>query len=215
MTIFNGSYSPDRVPLVLLRGNVQPKFFSCSLPGEVRFSQNVLITKAKGNRIIEIDNRPAVEFVEKLGLIIQGVAEVLYAFPIVVDYHDGTEPKIFTVSKIDTDGSLVSEQDIPVGGTVTIGTINGELVIDSTRHLLDQIMETPPQNALIVVSCLSRVLTLRDSLEEIEVVQRRFMDLPMPFVFFSSGGEVCPLYRSPQGKPVNAFHQFTIIACII
>jgi hypothetical protein len=215
MTIFNGEHSPDRVPLVLLRGNVQPKFFSCSLPGEVRFSQHVKITKAKGNRIVEIDNRPAVEFVEKLGLIHQGVAEVLYAFPIVVDYHDGTEPRIFTVSKIDTDGSLVSEQDIPVGGTVNIGTIGGDLVIESTHHLLDQIMETPPQNGLILVSCISRILTLRDSLEEIDVVQRRFRDLSMPYVLFSSGGEVCPLYRSPQDKPMNAFHQYTIIACII
>jgi hypothetical protein len=215
MTIFNGNHYSDRLPMVLLRGNVRPRFFSCSLPGEVRFSQTVFITKAKGNRLIEIDNKPAVEFIKRLGLINQGVVEVLYAFPIVVDYHDGTPPRVFTISRIDPDGSLVSEQDIPVGGTVSIGTISGDLVIESTRHFIDQIKDVPEENGLILVSCFSRILTLQDPMEEITIVQKHFKDSSMPFLFFSSGGEVCPLYKSGQDKPFNAFHQFTIIACII
>jgi hypothetical protein len=221
MTIFNGNHYSDRLPLVLLRGDVHPRFFACALPGEVRFSQNVAITQSKGNRIISIDNRPAVEFLERLGIIGRGKqdilfgVEVLYAFPVVVDYHDGTPPRVFTISKIDTDGSLISEQDIPVGGTVNIGTISGELVIESTRHIIDQIKETPARNGLILVSCFSRILTLQDPLDETAVVLRQLKDLPVPFLLFSSGGEVCPLYKSGQDKPVNAFHQFTIIACVI
>jgi hypothetical protein len=215
MTIFNGDHFSDQLPVVLLRGNVHPRFFTYSLPGEVRFNQNVKITRAKGNRVIEIDHKPAVEFMERLGLIKQGVAEVLYAFPIVVDYHDGTEPRVFTISRIDPDGSLVSEQDSPVGGTVNIGTISGDLVIESTTRLIDQIKEIPAQNGLLLVSCFSRILTLQDPLEEINVVQRQLRDLAVPFLLFSSGGEVCPLYKSGQDKPINAFHQFTIIACVI
>jgi hypothetical protein len=222
MTIFNGDHYSDRLPMVLLRGNVHPRFFSCSLPGEIRFNQNVVITESRGNRIISIDNKPAVEFLERLGIISRGGenvlfgAEVFYAFPIVVDYHDGTQPRVFTISRIDTDGTLVSEQDIPVGGTVNIGTISGDLVIETTRHILNQISETPEQNGLLLVSCFSRILTLQDPLEEILVVQRQLRDSSMPFLFFSSGGEVCPVYDvGGNNKLVNAFHQFTIIACVI
>jgi hypothetical protein len=221
MTIFNGDHYPDRLPLVLLRGNVHPHFFSCSLPGEVRFNQNVIITQSRGHRIISIDDKPAVEFLERLGIIsrrnqdILFGAEVFYAFPIVVDYHDGSPPRIFTISRIDTDGALISEQDIPTGGTVNIGTIGGDLVIETTRHILDQIGEIPEQNGLLLVSCFSRILTLQDPMEEILVVQKRLRDSSMPFLFFSSGGEICPIYRSGNSKPVNTFHQFTIIACVI
>jgi hypothetical protein len=215
MTIFNGDHYSDQLPLVLLRGNVHPRFFAYSLPGEVRFSQDVKITQSKGNRIIEIDHKPAVDFMNRLGLINQGVAEVLYAFPVVVDYHDGTQPRMFTISRIDPDGSLVSEQDIPVGGTVNIGTISGELVIESTSRLIDQIKEIPAQNGLLLVSCFSRILTLQDPLDEVNIVQKQLRDLPMPFLLFASGGEVCPIFRSGQDKPINAFHQFTIIACVI
>jgi hypothetical protein len=215
MTIYNGNHYSDQMPVVLLRGNVQPKFFSCALPGEMRFNQSVAITESRGNRIITIDHKPAVEFLENLGLISQGAAEVFYAFPIVVDYHDGMPPRVFTISRIGMDGSLFSEQDIPVGGTVSIGTISGELIIESTQHLIKQIKEIPEQNTLILVSCFSRILALQDPLDEITIVQKLLRDASVPFLLFSSGGEVCPIHKIGQDTLLNTFQQFAIIACVI
>ncbi|MDR2375559.1 MAG: FIST C-terminal domain-containing protein [Treponema sp.] len=214
VTIFNGSAHPDRLAMLLLRGNVHPRFLTRSLPGEPRFSHKFNITKVQANRIISINNRPAVEFLERLGVINTDEVEVFYAFPIVVDYEDGSPPKIFTISKADTDGSLISELDIPAGGTASIGTINGTLVVASTRHIIEQIKEIPEASVMFLASCFSRVLTLRDSLEEVDVVIKQLRDWPVPFVFFSSGGEICPIFKDGQEKPINSFHQFTIVACV-
>ncbi|MDR0730600.1 MAG: FIST C-terminal domain-containing protein [Treponema sp.] len=214
VTLFNGSSYPDRLVMVLLKGDVHPRFLACSLPGEPRFSHKFTITRVQANRIISINNRPAAEFLEKLGVINTGEVEVFYAFPIVVDYGDGSQSRVFTISKIDADGSLISEQDIPEGGTVNIGTLNGDLVIASTQHIIEQIKEIPEPSVLLLVSCFSRILTLRDSLEEVNLVIKQLRDWPLPFVFFSSGGEICPILQDGQDKPINSFHQFTIVACV-
>jgi hypothetical protein len=214
MTIFNGDSYSDRLVMVLLKGTVRPRFFAYTLPGEPRFSQRFTITKAERNRILTINDRPAVEFLERLGVINKGGVEVLYAFPIVVDYEDGTKPRVFTISRVDPDGSLISGQDIPVGGVVNIGTISGGLVIASTTQILKQIKETTGADGLILVSCFSRILTLQDPLEEVSLVIKQLREWPVPFVFFSSGGEICPIHKDGQDKLANEFHQFTIIACV-
>jgi hypothetical protein len=214
VTIYNGESYPDRLVMVLFRGEVRPRFYAFSLPGEPRFSQKFTITRAKGNRILSINDKPAVEFLERLGVINRGAVDVLYAFPIVVDYGDGSPPLLFTINKVEKDGSLISERDIPTGGTVNIGTINGSLVIASTRHIIERIKETQEPSFLFLVSCFSRILTLQDSLEEVNLAIKELRDWPAPFVFFSSGGEICPILTSGQDKLVNAFHQFTIIACV-
>jgi hypothetical protein len=217
MTVFNGSSYPDRLAMVLLRGNVHPRFVIHSLPGEPHLKQQFNITEARENKIFSIDNMPARDYFKKLGLVGQDPdkdeMQVIYAFPIVVDYGGGKPSKYFTISLIDEDGALVSEQDIPLGGTAVIGTISRDLVLASTRHVLRQIGEMRDANGIILLSCFSRVLTLQDSLEEVNMVIKQMRDLPVPFVFFSSAGEICPVQEEDGLK--NKFHQFTIIACIL
>jgi hypothetical protein len=215
MTIFNGEHYSDRMSVVLLRGNITPRFFACSLPMEANFDQDAIITEVNGNRIISIDNMPAAAFLEKIGLITQSAIDIIYAFPIMVDYHDGSESRLFAISKIDTDGSLISEQDIPVGGSLKVGTIEGELIIKSTRYSIEQIKEIPGKSGVLLISCISRILTLQDSMEEITLIRQQLQDLPVPFLYFYSGGEICPLYKPGKDTPVNTFHQFTFVACII
>jgi hypothetical protein len=217
MTIFNGNSCADRMTMILLRGNVHPRFISHSLPGEPHLKQKFTITGARENRIFSINNMPAREYFKRLGLMGQSPDEdemqVLYAFPIVVNYDNGEPSKCFIVSLADKEGALVSEQDIPLGGTAVIGTISGELVLASTRQVINQIMNMPDVGGIILLSCFSRVLSLQDTLEEVNMVIKRLRDLPAPFVFLSSAGEICPVEEGEGLK--NKFHQFTIIACVL
>jgi hypothetical protein len=218
-TIYNGGHYADRLSLVLLRGNVKPRFFACSLPCGGQVMRDAVITEAKGNRLISINNMPAAVFMEKLGIVNQGDVDIFYVFPLVVDSHDGSDPRVMAVSKVEAGGALVSEQDVPMGGTVTIGAIDEKLVIESARYLVDRIKQTPAGNGLLVFSCLSRVLTLQNPIEEITLFRQEFADLPGPFLYAYSGGEICPLYKPDkhkpeEDKPVNSFHQFTIVACV-
>ncbi|MDR0641531.1 MAG: FIST C-terminal domain-containing protein [Treponema sp.] len=216
MTIFNGDHYPDLLVMVLLRGNVQPRFFSHSLPGETHLNRKFTITKAEGNRIISIEGKPAVKYMEEMGLINRTTMDVFYAFPLVVDYDNGESSRAFVISQVDADdNSLISEQDIPQGGTANIGAINGDLVMASTCGLIDQVKKTAGScNGLLLVSCFSRTLALQDPLEEINLVIKRMRDWPVPFVFFSSGGEIYP-EPNKKGELVNNFHQFTIVACVL
>jgi hypothetical protein len=215
MTIFNGDHYPDRLAMILLKGNVQPRFFGHSLPGETHLNKKFTITKAEGNRIISIENKTAVKYMEELGLVNQATMDVFYAFPIVVDYDNGESSRDFTISRVDKDGTLVSEQDIPQGGIANVGAISGELVMASTRNLIRQIKEAAGQcNGIIVFSCFSRALALQDPLEEINLVIKQMRDWPVPFVFLSSGGEIYPA-PNEGGELINSFRQFTIIACVL
>jgi hypothetical protein len=98
---------------------------------------------------------------------------------------------------------------------VAIGTIDEELILQSTRHFIDGIKEAAGQDGLFIVSCLSRILTFEDSMREIAFIRQQLSDFPAPFLYIYSGGEICPLYKPGEDKPVNAFHQFTIVACVI
>jgi hypothetical protein len=213
-TIYNGEAYQDRLVMVLLKGNVHPRFFAYSLPGEPRFNQKFTITQVDKNRIISINDRPAVEFLENIGVINRKGIDIFYAFPLVVDHEDGSPPLVFVVSRVDPDGSLVSEMSIPPGGTVNIGTTSGTLVLASAQRIIEQIKTVPEPSVLFLVSCFSRVLTLQDSLEEVDYVIKQLKDWPAPFVLFSSGGELCPIFMAGQDKPVNTFHEFTICACV-
>jgi hypothetical protein len=219
MTIFNGNSYTDRMAVILLRGNVHPRFISHSLPGEPHLQQKFTITEARGNRIFSIDNMPARDYFKKLGLVGQNPDEdemqVIYAFPIVVEPGNGEPSQYFTISLIDEEGALVSGQDIPQGGTAVIGTISGDLVLASTRLVLRQLEEMADAAGIILISCFSRVLTLQDTLEEVNLVIKQMRNLPLPFVFLSSAGEICPVPGDKQGELKNKFHQFTIIACIL
>jgi hypothetical protein len=215
MTIFNGDHFPDRLAMVLLRGNLRPRFFSHSLPGDTYLNKKFTITKAEKNRIILIDNKPALKYMEELGLINQTTMDLFYAFPLVVDYGNGELSKAFTISHVDADGTLISAQDIPQGGTANIGTISGELVMASTRDLISQIKETAEHcNGVILVSCFSRVLALQDPQAGLDLVVKQMRDCPAPFVFISSGGEIFPA-PNEKGELVNSIHQFTIVACVL
>jgi hypothetical protein len=215
MTIFNGDHYPDRLTMILLRGDVQPRFFSHSLPGETHLNKKFTITGAEGNRIISIEGKPAVKYMEELGLINQATVDVFYAFPIMVDDGSGEPPRAITISQVDADGTLVSEQDIPSGGTANVGAISREMVMASTRNLINRIKgETERHDGLILISCFSRVLALQDPLEEINLVIKQLRDWPVPFVFFSSGGEICPT-PNEKDEMANNFHQFTLVACVL
>jgi sugar (pentulose or hexulose) kinase len=66
--------------------------------------------------------RAAVEYLKKIGLIQgDGSLDVIYAFPIEVNFHDGSPRRIFAIYSINPEGSLTSGGSIPVGSTLYIG----------------------------------------------------------------------------------------------
>ncbi|MDR1929453.1 MAG: FIST C-terminal domain-containing protein [Treponema sp.] len=217
MTIYNGGAYQDRLALLLFFGEVNFKFFSITFPGQKTIGLSARITAAKGNRIISLDNRPAVEYLEKIGLYDKGNINMAYAFPVIVDFHDGSEPKTWNILNVNDDGSLNSffdfEDGVPEGSTISLTTATGELVLETASRLAEMIKKEPGSGGVFIFSCFSRSVIFLDSRAEINHMREELKDFTAPYLMMSAAGEYCPYY-SGGGQMVNRSLVHSIIACI-
>jgi hypothetical protein len=218
MTIHNGTAYTDRLALLLLSpasagDTLKPQFSIDSTHNQKFHSQTALVTGADNTRIISIDNIPAAAYLERIGLIQNGAAKLLFAFPVTVDYHDGGEPRICVVYSVEPDGSLICGSSITRGSTLQIGTSTSENVLISASHIIGKVRAGQNRNGLLLVSCFSRNVVLSDPREEMELVQKQMEDSPLPYIFLYAAGEPCPEYDEAGGL-CNRYHQHSITSCI-
>jgi len=114
-TIYNGGAHPDRLCLMMLAGDVKPRFLTNSIIKQDIFYHKARITGAEGNRLISIDNMPAVKYMEKIGVLENGAIEAIAAFPILADPQDGREPKLLVFTGIDPDGAMICVSNVTAG----------------------------------------------------------------------------------------------------
>ncbi|MDR1948801.1 MAG: FIST C-terminal domain-containing protein [Spirochaetaceae bacterium] len=213
-TIYNGAAYSDRLALLLLSGGREPQFFVDSIPHKKTRSQQAVITEAEGNRMFSINNMSAVSYMERIGLINDGVIDLLYAFPLVIDNHDGEKPWPCVIVGIGPDGALLCGGSILPGSTLSIGSPLGEDVLTTAARIVEIAKQKQDRDGLLIFSCFSRNVALVDSGDEMKLVQKLMADSSLPYIFLYSAGEICPLCTG-DGKIVNRFHQYSIISCIL
>ncbi|MDR2303007.1 MAG: FIST C-terminal domain-containing protein, partial [Treponema sp.] len=216
LTIHNGTEYNDRMVLLLLSSAgalLEPKFAIDSIIKQAFHSQPALVTAADNTRIISINDMPAAAYLEQIGLIQNGVSELLFAFPITVDGHDGSKPKICTSYAIDSDGSLILGRSITEGSTLNIGTSTAENVLITASRIISKTKTERNRNGLFIVACYSRNIVLLNPNDEMELVKKQMEDSALPYIFLYAAGEICPEYDSTGGL-YNQYHQYSIISCI-
>jgi hypothetical protein len=213
-TIFHGEAYSDRVALLFFKGPVNPRFFSLPFAGKYIFAQDAVITGVAGNLITGINNKPAVSFIENLGLI-EPNSQGGLIFPLLIDYHDGTGPYVAIVHSVTADGALITSRNLQVGGALSIGSVSIEDVLESARTLAQAVKETGDGSGLIIFSCFLRSIVMGGKpLAEIEVIQKELAGFPAPYLFLYSGGELCPRYTE-SGDFTNRFYQYALVACLL
>jgi hypothetical protein len=218
LSIFNGEAYKDRIPMLLITGVRKFKFFLVALPGQEYLRQQAVVTATEDNRIIDLDKEPALNYLKKIGLIQgDGSSDIMYAFPIEVNFHDGSPPRMFAVYKVNSDGSITCGCSVPVGTTICIGSISGNLVLETASRIINQIKRERDDNkeycGLLISACFSRNIVLSDPSDEMTLIQKQLKDFPLPYIFLYVGGEYCPKYAG-NGQTVNGFFQYTIAACL-
>jgi hypothetical protein len=212
-TIYRGEAYDDRMVLLFLRGRVKPRFFSFPFPRNSFFSQDAVITSARGSLITTINNKPAVSFLEELGLTQKGSYSVSSAIPLVVDYRDGTLPQILIVQNISPEGNLICTRNAQAGGVLNIGTVNREYVLESAKALIQEIRQTGSCAGVFIFSCMMRNVALGgNAMAEIDMIQKELAGFSGSYLLCYSGGELCPR-PAESGGTRNTFEQYALIAC--
>lgn len=210
--IFNGRGYRDRMAGILVGEGLSPAFFIASVAEEKVLRQKAVITASKDNLLIAVNNMPALDYMEELGLVKKGSVEGVKGVPFLIDYGDGTRPVVRNAFGLTPEGSIVFGGSMPTGVTLGIGAIDYDDVIRTTREMVESVLAGDKKDALLMFSCIGRNFALNfDTLAELQTVEDTVAGA-IPYQMTYSGGEFCPMKRE-DGSLVNRFHNDTIIAC--
>jgi hypothetical protein len=213
-TIYGGAAFSSQAALLLVDGGEQPRFFSSLFPETSVLPGEAVITAASGNVITGINNKNALDFLRELGIARSGLTDMFSALPLVID-RDG-EQEVAFIHQIRTDGSLLCGRNVRTGSLLRLGCATADYVLESAASVACAVtQESRKRNGLIMCSCFSRLTALGGNpMAEIERVRSVRSGAAEPWLFFYSGGELCPR-RVPSGETENRFHQNALIACAL
>jgi hypothetical protein len=214
--IFNGEHYRDKMALILVYGDIRPKFYLASVSRDKLLDKPALVTSSEGHILKELNGRPVVEYFEAMGLT--KASETSYAMtslPFMLDYGDGTPPVSKVFVGLNEQKHAICAGAMPKGSTLYIGVFDKEDVIFTSGNIIEQVLgELEHPSVLIGYSCISRSITLgSDVLGEVNIVLKKIAGR-LPFMMAYSGGEMCPTQINPS-VAINRFHNNTFILCII
>lgn len=212
--IHNGQALRNALSMILVSGNLRPRFVVASISEQNQHRQHAVITSSDGSLLKEVNGLSVKDYLSSIGLL-QGVSiESIISLPFVVNFNDGSQPLARALYALHEDGTAACGGLMPEGGTLAICQMDTHDVLLTAEQSLSQLMEHEGLGGLILFSCLGRNMALGLSpMAEIEKVQEK-MGRARPWHLAYSGGEVCPVY-SPEGRELNRFHNFTFIGCAI
>ncbi|MDR2075568.1 MAG: FIST C-terminal domain-containing protein [Desulfovibrio sp.] len=210
-TLHNGLIWRNRLVLLLIQGPLAPSFF-LQLPRHRQMPMDqdeALITAAKDNRILSINNMPAVAYLEKIGLVREGILDTLYAVPFFLK-PPGQDETLCSCAA-EPDGSIACMGRVFPNSLLRFGILSNDSVLESAEEMAATIRKTAGDPALILLfSCSSRTVALQDHLAEMALLRERLAGLP--FVFTHAAGEFCP---RPSVTPRSVFQQYSLTGCLI
>jgi hypothetical protein len=217
--IHNGEAYLDRYAFVLLSGNIHPRFIMGSISSEKISREKGLVTAAQGNQLQTIDGKPVVEYLQSIGITRSedGTIVGINSFPFIVDYNDGTTPIVVAMFANTPEGYAVCGGNIPVGATLSVGSINAEEILATTAATLTSALDSEKIRCILMFSCVGRYFSLGyQPMAEIEKVRELLKDTGIPYQFTYSGGELCPVYSREKGTSVttNRSHNDTFVGCV-
>ena len=213
----DGEQHRDRMALILVYGNIQPKFYIANISQSRVLEKSALVTKSAGHILMEVNGQPVANYFEDLGLT--KASETQYAMsnlPFLLDYNDGT-PKVSKIFvTLTPEKYAICAGAMPEGSTLHIASSDKDDVLLTTGKAIDLMLKDIKDNTggLLIYSCISRGMTFgADQFKEIEIVRQK-IGASVPFMMAFSGGEICPTQVSDD-KAINRFHNNAFIACLI
>ncbi|MDR2019652.1 MAG: FIST C-terminal domain-containing protein [Treponema sp.] len=209
---YNGEAYPAAMSLAVMAGNVAPEFLSVSVNEENILKQKAVITGVSRNILQTVNNMPAIQYLESIGLVKDGDVGGLISMPFIIYLEDGS---ILIRACIGSDGAggLVLCGAVPVNSTIALATMGFEDVISSTEGKVKEALAAAGDRGILMYSCAARNWGLSmQPMAEHEKVKECLKDRPYHFVY--SGGEIFPS-RLGGGRVVNHLQNDSLIICML
>ena len=218
--LYNGAAFRDRYAFVLLSGELKPRFYVANISNEKVFREKGVVTASKGNQLQTVNDRPVVDYLVSLGLRKNedGSITGINSFPFIMDQNDGMMPVVRAVFALTPEGHAVCGGNVPVGATLSVGTIDATSVLEITEERISQALAAEPKpDVMLMYSCVGRYFSLGyNPTSEVEKMKELLGEANIPYHFAYSGCELCPVYAS-NGKEVtvNRSHNDTLVICAL
>lgn len=176
------------------------------------------VTRSEGNRVFEIDGRPALEIYERFfgERVVSGLGE----FPLAVSEDESSESFYLraALGVDEQDGSVSFAGDVPQDAIVRLTEVVPEGLLEGTQESIRRAVGNwkgeRPAMALFF-GCVARKWILGSRAEEeAEVLRRTLAELELAAVDlagFYAYGEICPL--RPDGPPF--LHNETCVTVLV
>ncbi|MDL2235161.1 FIST C-terminal domain-containing protein [Christensenellaceae bacterium OttesenSCG-928-L17] len=211
--LINDEVKQDSLALLLVWGEMNPVFFVAHISEKYAQKYRGVITKAEGNLLQEINNMPAKEYLETIGISVEEAIISGSVLPLLVEAPDGTKAVALGLYSVTPEGYVSCGGSMPVNGMLAVGTLEANDILKTTEGLLQNALDTGKRNGMLMFPCGSRYIAMGDEPErEMDVVKRVLGDR-IPFFLHYGWGELCPMYDK-TGTPVDKFHNFSFIGCI-
>lgn len=168
--------------------------------GWERFGPVRRVTRSDGNKLFELDGRPALELYKSyLGVYADGLPGSALRFPLSVHSPDRVGNVVRTILSVDEgEQSLTFAGDMPLGASAQLMRATHDMLIDGAMSAAEacgvgavDAGGDGPRGLAVAVSCVGRRLVLGERAEEeLEAVRSVLGDLPL--VGFYSNGELSP-----------------------
>jgi len=218
-TLHCENISRNQAAMLLISGNVEPKFYLGSITKESIMIPNVgVVTAAEGNCLLEINNIKAKQFLEEANLKPDSAnqrASFFSAF--IADEKNEKGEIISSVVKSlvrPKDDAYIFASGIQVGSSLSAISFTGDVVMKTAKEVMEQIKAKHKEGILLIYSCLGRRAALLNEPNKEFELMNKILGNNFNYIATCSGGEICPTSRA-ETEVVNNEHNETLIACIL
>lgn len=184
------------------------------------------VTKAKGAKLIEIDNRPALSIYEDYfgkkakELIKEPIARMAYTYPLGMSVEGSDELLIRDVVIANEKGEITCAAEIPQGSEIRLMLGDPEKAIQSAKKAAENAKEQLGEakaKAILVFDCMARCKLLGQGIrtkEEIDAIQE-VLGKDVPLIGFYTYGEQAPLAGELGESCQSVFHNETMTLMVL
>ncbi|MDR0645492.1 MAG: FIST C-terminal domain-containing protein [Elusimicrobiota bacterium] len=205
----NGDKHQNKVAMILMRGEINPRFYSTAISDKNIQKQAAVVTDSDGYFLRTINNVPLKEYLISIGVQTYGLASTT-TLPFLVDYGDGAKPVALSMYSITSKGGYLGGK-VPVGAKILFAEANYDSVLETAETTLKKVLEDIKKNGangIFAIPCFTRLLLLSPNSENEMIKTKELIGNAAPFMLCYSGGEICPVYSATK-RLLNRFHNLT------